>query len=96
MRSIPGSGPIRTRVLLAHGRARDGDAGLQPVYLTAGLENPNGAALRLFVEGAEMAPALAEAGAAYARAVALFDGNNAEELAAARAQWKELKDRGLR
>jgi DNA polymerase-3 subunit chi len=80
---------------LAHGRARDGDFGLQPVYLTVGLENPNGAALRLFVEGAEMAPALADAGAAYARAVALFDGNNAEELAAARAQWKELKDLGF-
>ena len=80
---------------LAHGRARDGDSALQPVYLTAGLENPNGAALRLFIEGAEMAPALMGAGAAYARAVALFDGNNAEELAAARAQWKELKDLGF-
>ena len=45
---------------LAHGRACDGDGELQPVYLTAGLENPNGAALRLFIEGAEMAPALAE------------------------------------
>ncbi len=78
---------------LAHGRARDGDFGLQPVYLTAGLENPNGSALRLFIEGAEMAPALA--GSAYARAVALFDGNNTEELAAARAQWKELKDLGF-
>ena len=54
-----------------------------------------GAAFQLFVEGAQVAPALAEAGAAYARAVALFDGNNAEELAAARAQWKELKDLGF-
>jgi DNA polymerase-3 subunit chi len=80
---------------LAHGGARDGDGQLQPVYLTVGLENPNRAALRLFVEGAQMAPALAEAGAAYTRAVALFDGNNAEELATARAQWKELKDLGF-
>ena len=80
---------------VAHGRACDGDGELQPVYLTTGLENPNGAALRLFIEGAEMAPALAEAGAAYARAVALFDGNDAEELAAARAQWKGLKDLGF-
>jgi DNA polymerase IIIc chi subunit len=40
---------------VAHGRARDGDSALQPVYLTVGLENPNGAALRLFVEGAQMA-----------------------------------------
>jgi DNA polymerase III subunit chi len=80
---------------LAHGRARDGDFDLQPVYLTVGRENPNGAALRLFVEGAEIAPALAEAGAAYARAVALFDGNNAEQVEAARAQWKELKGLGF-
>ena len=29
------------------------------------------------------------------RAVALFDGNNPEELALARAQWKELKDLGF-
>src|SRR5450631_616674 len=80
---------------LAHGRARDGDGELQPVYLTVGHENPNGAAVRLFVEGAEMGPALADASAAYARAVALFDGHNPEELAAARAQWKELKSLGF-
>ncbi len=80
---------------LAHGRARDGDCELQPVYLTGGLENPNCAALRIFVEGAQLAPALAGEGATYARIVALFDGNNAEELVAARAQWKEVLMRGL-
>ncbi len=42
-----------------------------------------------------MAPALAAASGPYARAVALFDGNNAAELALARAQWKELKDVGF-
>jgi DNA polymerase III subunit chi len=70
---------------LAHGR----------VYLTVGIENPNGAALRLFVEGAKIAPALTKSGANYARAVALFDGRDAEELALARAQWKELSERGF-
>jgi DNA polymerase-3 subunit chi len=80
---------------LAHGRARDGDADLQPVYLTTDVENPNGAALRLFVEGAEMTQALAEPGAAYARAIALFDGNNEDELLLAREQWKKLKDLGF-
>ncbi|MCI0600431.1 MAG: DNA polymerase III subunit chi [Beijerinckiaceae bacterium] len=80
---------------LAHGRAGDGDPELQPVYLTAGTENPNGAALRLIVEGAEIEPALAVSGAAYARVVALFDGNNAGELAHARVQWKVLKAMGL-
>lgn len=56
---------------------------------------PNSVALRLFVEEAQMALARAEAGAANARAFVLFDGNNAEELAAARAQWKELKSLGI-
>ena len=80
---------------LAHGRASDGDGEPQPVYLTTGLENPNGAALRIFVEGAEMAPALAEPDAAYVRASALFDGNYEDELFHARAEWKEVKERGF-
>ena len=37
--------------------------------------------------GAELPPALAEAGAPYARVVVLFDGNIAEELALARVFW---------
>lgn len=80
---------------LAHGRASDGDGELQPVYLTSGPENPNGAALRIFIEGAEMAPALAQPSAAYARVIALFDGNNEDELLLARAQWKEIRERGF-
>src|SRR5262249_55984570 len=80
---------------IAHGRAGDGDPDLQPVYLTMGIENPNRAALRLFVEGAEIVPALKVAGASYARVVALFDGRGAEELALARAQWKEVRELGF-
>ncbi|HUB63962.1 MAG TPA: DNA polymerase III subunit chi [Methylocella sp.] len=80
---------------LAHGRAGDGDGELQPVYLTTGLENPNGAALRIFIEGAALAPALSEPDAAYARVIALFDGTNEDERLFARAQWKELKERGF-
>lgn len=80
---------------LAHGRARDGDGELQPVYLSTGVENPNGAAVRFFVEGAMVARAVAEPGAAYVRAIAVFDGANEDELAGARAQWKELKAQGF-
>ena len=80
---------------LAHGRAADGDGDLQPVYLTTGVENPNGAALRIFVEAAEMARALAEPGAAYARAIVLFDGNDEDELLRARARWKAVREQGL-
>lgn len=80
---------------LAHGRAADGDGALQPVYLTAGAENPNGAALRIFIEGAEIGPALREANAAYARVIALFNGHQEEELAQTRVQWKALKEQGF-
>ena len=80
---------------LAHGRAGDGDPNLQLVYLTNGIENPNGAALRLFVEGAEIAPAIDGSNENYARVAALFDGNNAEELLRARGQWKEVKELGF-
>ena len=80
---------------LAHGRARDGDAELQPVYLTTGVENPNGARLRLFIEAADVAALLsAEPGETYERLILLFDGGDEDQLASARAQWKLLKEQG--
>ncbi|GAC1329168.1 MAG: DNA polymerase III subunit chi [Beijerinckiaceae bacterium] len=78
---------------LPHGSAREGDAANQPVFLTTGPDNPNGAAVRFFVEGAEIAPVL-DRNEPYERAMLIFDGNDAEALAAARAQWAALKDRG--
>jgi DNA polymerase III subunit chi len=80
---------------LAHGRARDGDAELQPIYLTTGSENPNGAQLRLFVEGANV-PALfaSEPYDAYERLILLFDGADDDQLTGARTQWKILKEQG--
>ncbi len=77
---------------LAHGRARDGDAEMQPVYLTTDADNPNGANLRVLVEGAEVADSL---DAEYERVALLFDGNDADQLEAARQQWKRLKDKGV-
>lgn len=79
---------------LAHGRARDGDPGRQPIYLSTSIENPNGAAARFFVEGAEIADALADPAATYQRAITLFDGNSDDEVLAARGQWKRLKGLG--
>ncbi|PNG24475.1 DNA polymerase III subunit chi [Methylocella silvestris] len=78
---------------LAHGRAVDGDGDLQPVYLATGAENPNGARLRIFIEGAPIAGSLANG--PYERALAAFNGNDEDELLAARAQWKQLKDQGF-
>jgi len=79
---------------LPHGTAADGDAEHQPIYLTTGPENPNEAEIRFFIESALVAPAL-DAGGAYERIVLMFDGNDEDELLKARAQWKELKAKGL-
>ena len=77
---------------LAHGTMRDGDFALQPVVLTTGTENPNGAAIRFMVDGTDTAAALAEA--SYERVVLMFDGNDTEERAGARRQWADLKKAG--
>ncbi len=79
---------------LAHGTARDGDAELQPIYLTLDADNPNAAAIRFFVEGVEVDPVLATAAPPYERAVLLFDGRNDDEVAGARRQWSALKAAG--
>lgn len=76
---------------LAHGTARDGDADRQPVFLTLGTENPNGARIRFMLDGARAEDALAEPGTTYARIVLLFDGKDEEQRVDARAQWKSLK-----
>lgn len=76
---------------LPHGMAQDGDAEFQPIYLTDGTENPNGAQIRFFVEGAQIAPALAATPEPYERIVLMFDGNREAELLDARVQWKALK-----
>ena len=77
---------------LAHGTMRDGDAALQPIVLTTGTDNPNGAAIRFMVDGAEVAAALD--GGAYERVVLMFDGNDADDRAGARRQWADLKKAG--
>ena len=77
---------------LPHGTMRDGDADLQVIVLTTGVENPNNAAIRFMVDGAEALPAI-EAGT-YQRVVLMFNGNDAEERGGARRQWADLKKAG--
>ena len=74
---------------LPHGSAADGWAEEQPIYLTAKDENPNGADILVQVEGAEAGDL-----ASYRRVLDLFDGSNAEALAAARIRWRAYKDAG--
>ena len=74
---------------LPHGSAADGYAEEQPVWLTAGDDNPNGASVRFLVDGAEAAELVG-----YDRIVFLFDAGEAEAVAKARAAWKEAEAAG--
>lgn len=76
---------------LAHGTARDRDCAEHPVLITADGENRNGAQIRFLVDGA----AVPEDAAAYERIVLIFNGEDDEAVAAARAQWTDCKGRGF-
>lgn len=71
---------------LPHGMRKDGNAELQPIYLTTGEETPNGAAIVFLVDGAET-----EAFSEFSRVVYLFDGRDADAVSLARRQWKAAK-----
>ena len=68
---------------------------MQAVYLTTGDENPNGAKMQIFADGARAADAAASGAVAqYDRLILMFDGTNEDAVADARAQWKSLKEAG--
>ena len=71
---------------LPHGTKNDGRAAEQPVYLTTEDTNPNGAAVRFLVDGAEISSF-----SGYERVVFMFDGRDPAALEHARAQWKAAK-----
>ncbi|MGH6816607.1 MAG: DNA polymerase III subunit chi [Hyphomicrobiaceae bacterium] len=71
---------------LPHGTKKDGYAEHQPIYLTTTGDNPNGAAVRFLVDGAQ-----GEDLSGYERIVYLFDGNDSAAVAEARAAWIAAK-----
>src|SRR5882757_4176126 len=74
---------------LPHGTWREAEAAAQPVLLTVNDGNPNAANVRFLIEGA----AVPEDAASYQRIVLVFDGDDA--VAAARAQWTDVKAKGF-
>lgn len=74
---------------LPHGSARDGNAEMQPIWLTHSSENPNGASMLVLVDGVE-----AEDLGSYARCADLFDGNDAGAIEAARSRWRRAREAG--
>jgi DNA polymerase-3 subunit chi len=76
---------------LPHGSAKETDAASQPVLLTTSDDNPNGATVRFLLDNVAV-PADA---ASYQRIVLLFDGEDEDAVAAARARWSEAKAQGF-
>jgi DNA polymerase-3 subunit chi len=81
---------FRDDSFLPHGTEREPEAAQTPVVLTTSDVNPNGAAVRFFVDGAN-----AEGLASYQRAIYLFDGNDPDAVDAARDNWKEAQGAGF-
>ena len=70
---------------------RESEAAQQPVLLTVQDDNPNGATVRFLIDGAP----LPQDAAKYQRIVLLFDGEDDDAVAAARARWTEVKAQGF-
>ncbi len=80
---------FREDSFLPHGPADEPDAARQPILLTTGAENPNGADVLFLIDGAE-AGALDD----FQRCILLFDGRDEAALAEARQRWKAVKAAG--
>ena len=76
-------------VWLPHGTPADGDADLQPVWLSTEPEPANGARFLFLVDGADT-----ERTREFDRVFDLFDGNDPEKVAAARVRWSAAKASG--
>jgi DNA polymerase-3 subunit chi len=76
---------------LPHGTWREQDAAAQPVLLTMTESNPNKAQVRFLIDGAAMPAEPAD----YERIVLLFDGDDEDAVATARAHWSDAKARGI-
>jgi DNA polymerase-3 subunit chi len=74
---------------LPHGSTRDGNAAMQPIWLTHSSENPNGASMLVLVDGVEAGDI-----GSFARCADLFDGNDAGAVEAARTRWRRAREAG--
>ena len=77
---------------LPHGCKKDGSADVQPIWLTSGIDNPNGAVFLFLVDGAS---AEVEEINQFERVFNIFDGDSAEALEKARHFWKKLKEKNI-
>jgi DNA polymerase-3 subunit chi len=80
----------RDESFLPHAPDDEPGAARQPILLTTGFDNANGADALFLVDGADPGEL-----SGYARCVVLFDGADAAQLAVARAQWSAVKKTGV-
>ena len=80
---------FRPEAFLPHGSKVDGNAARQPVWLTDGDDNPNGAKTLIVAAGA-----VAGSVEGYALCCLMLDGNDEAQVADARTLWKTYKDAG--
>lgn len=73
---------------LPHGSKKDGNAELQPIWLTSGDDVPNLASIMFLVDGAKVTDAEV---AKFERILNIFDGNSTSAVEQAREFWKQLK-----
>ena len=76
---------------LPHATSGAGDAQDQPIILSIEDGNPNGAHVRFLIDNAAL-PADPDG---YERLVLMFNGDDADALAAARGIWTDCKSRGF-
>lgn len=74
---------------LAHGLAEEPHAESQPVLITDGEQNPNGAKALFLLDHAEPGDL-----SSYARCMILFDGRDETAVAAARSRWVATRAAG--
>ena len=80
---------FRPDSFIPHGSDKDGQAAQQPVWLSAGNDNPNNANVLILTGGLEET-----ALDSYTLACDIFDGRNEDNVIAARQRWKNYKDSG--
>ena len=73
---------------LPHGSKKDGNADLQPIWLTSQDDNPNEATILFLVDNAKIN---ADEISSFERVLNIFDGNNPDAIKWSREFWKQLK-----
>jgi len=75
---------------IPHGSAKNGFAADQPVWLTAGNDNPNGADTLILTGGARN-----DGVETFKLCCEMLDGRDEEAVSAARGRWKDYKEKGF-